>query len=79
MNLGLCQHCEQPSRDDVKSCTLLAGSRDTTLKLWNPSTCEVMQTLSGHKYQVTCRSTHAKDVLLGMSQRQLQYVLAAGD
>jgi WD40 repeat protein len=28
------------------------GSRDTTLKIWNPATCECLQTLTGHKYQV---------------------------
>ena len=55
MNLGLCHHPGQPSSDEVELYTLLAGSRDTTVKLWNPSTCEVMQTLSGHKYQVNCR------------------------
>ena len=33
-------------------CTLVAGSRDTTVKLWNPSTCECLHTLSDHKYQV---------------------------
>lgn len=36
-----------------------AGSRDTTVKLWDPATCECIQTLQGHKYQVRSYICHA--------------------
>lgn len=38
---------------DVDALLTPAGSRDITVKLWNPSTCECIQTLQGHKYQVS--------------------------
>ena len=31
-----------------------AGSRDTTVRVWDPATCACTTTLSGHTYQVTC-------------------------
>ncbi|CAL8462941.1 g2475 [Coccomyxa elongata] len=32
---------------------IVSGSRDNAVKLWSPSTGECLQTLSGHKHQVT--------------------------
>ena len=39
-------------QQDPKTSILVTGSRDTTLKIWDPVTCECLQTLTGHKYQV---------------------------
>lgn len=52
---------------------LSAGSRDTTIKLWDPVTAAAVLTLEGHAYQVnpqplqqccSCRSLVARILLM---------------
>ncbi|KDD74937.1 hypothetical protein H632_c976p0, partial [Helicosporidium sp. ATCC 50920] len=45
-----------PVSGSSSSGTLVSGSRDTLLKLWDPSTAECQRSLSGHEYQITAVS-----------------------
>ncbi len=40
-----------------------SGSRDSTVKLWNKNTGELLRTLSGHDYTVTSVAFDANDIL----------------
>lgn len=39
---------------DYPNGAIVSGSRDTTVRVWDPATCACTATLPGHTYQVTC-------------------------
>ena len=50
--LTCCTLAIESSCSQAHKVVCAAGSRDTTVKLWDPATCQCIQTLEGHKYQV---------------------------